>query len=136
MKTKKDSPNKNLIMAIYLYFFMGVGLIMMVIGLYGLGQNYYKSNLFAKYPLGGYEQRCDYLAQPTSLSKSNSGTEMEESQAEADRMQKQKEECEENLEEDRATRKVTDLFNALITFGIGTILFALHLAVNVKVSKR
>jgi len=136
MKTKTTPSNKNWIMAIYLYIFMGVGLIMMVIGLYGLGQNYYKSNLLAKYPLGGYEQRCDYLAQPLPVMKNVPESDMEDSQAEADRIQKQKDECEANLAEERSTRKVTDLYNSLITLGIGTVLFAAHLFVNVRASKR
>lgn len=115
---------------------MGVGLIMMVTGLYGLGQNYYKSLLFEKYPLGGYEQRCDYLSQPIPVMKDVPESDIKESSAEAERIEKQMADCEANLDEERSTRKVTDLYNSLITLGIGTLLFAAHLFVNVKVSKR
>jgi len=136
MKTQKKTSSKNLIMTIYLYFFMGVGLIMTVTGLYGLGQNYYKSQLFEKYPLGGYEQRCDYLSQPVSLMKGVSDSDIEESSGEAKRIEKQIEDCEANLDEERSARKVTDLYNSLIILGIGIVLFGSHLFVNVQISRR
>jgi hypothetical protein len=135
MKSKSPSSNKNVILGVYLYFFMGVGLIMMTIGAYGLGQNYYKSNLLLKYPLGGYEQRCDYITQPMPLMKEEpiNGVNPEEYEAENQRLL---EECEARVEEERATRKVTDFYNALITFVIGLILFSGHVAVNMRVSKK
>jgi hypothetical protein len=140
MKDKKSSSNKNLIMRIYLFFFMGVGLIMMTTGTYGFGQNFYKSKLLPKYPLGGYEQRCDYLeGAPRAMPIGKPGAMMEDvEESEEVKMQNKKavEECEANLAEERQVRKVTDLYNSLITFSIGFVLFSGHLMVNLKTSKK
>ncbi|MDH5532969.1 MAG: hypothetical protein OEX81_00905 [Candidatus Pacebacteria bacterium] len=140
MKDKKSSSNKNLIMRIYLFFFMGVGLIMMVIGTYGLGQNFYKSKLLPKYPLGGYEQRCDYLeGSPRAMPIGKPGVMIEDVELSEEVIEKNKKavaDCEANLAEERQTRKVTDLYNSLITFSIGFVLFSSHLIVNIKVGSK
>jgi hypothetical protein len=134
MKDKKSSSNKNLIMRIYLFFFMGVGLIMMTTGVYGLGQNYYKSKLLPKYPLGGYEQRCDYLEGSPRAMPIGKGVPVAQEQTEESVAQNKKAvaECEANLAEERQVRKITDLYNSLITFSIGFVLFGSHLIVNIK----
>lgn len=137
MKNSKTSSNKNLIMKIYLFFFMGVGLIMMTVGTYGMGQNYFKSHLLDKYPLGGYEQRCDYLeGAPRAMPLGKAMPIVEETEEVKMQNKKAFAECEANLEEERQVRKVTDLYNSMITFSIGFVLFMAHLAVNVKVSKK
>lgn len=135
MKSKKTASNKNLILTIYLYFFIGVGLIMMIIGTYGLGQNYYKSNLLPKYPLGGYEERCDYLAQPIPMMKQDLVYEGQDEELAA-QYEQQVADCEARLADERATRKLTDFYNSLITLSIGLVIFAGHLVVNLKVSRR
>lgn len=138
MKDKKTASNKNLIMRIYLFFFMGVGLIMMITGAYGLGQNYYKSKLLSKYPLGGYEQRCDYLEGAPRVMPIGKVVPVVEEQSEEVIAQNKKAvtDCEANLAEERQVRKVTDLYNSLITFSIGFVLFGSHLIVNLKVGNK
>ena len=116
---------------------MGVGLIMMTVGTYGMGQNYFKSNVLDKYPLGGYEQRCDYLeGSPRAMPIGKAMPIIEQTEETKVQNQKAIDDCEANLEEERQVRKVTDLYNSMITFSIGFVLFVTHLAVNVKISKK
>ena len=137
MKDKKTSSNMNLIMRIYLFFFMGVGLIMMIIGVYSLSQYFYKSKLLAKYPLGGYEQRCDYLkTNSLAIPTEKSGLSMEESDESIAKEKKAIEECEASVVEEREIKKVTDLYNSIITLLIGSVLFTSHLFVNVKTNNK
>jgi hypothetical protein len=135
MKRKKTDGSKNLIMKIYLYFFMGVGLILMSFGTFGLGQNLYKSKLLPKYPLGGYEARCEYLeTQPRLVD--DQGREIKATEEEQTEKRKQLDTCLANVEAERSTKQVTDFYNSLILISIGLILFAGHLVVNVRVAPR
>lgn len=122
----------NLVLRVYLYVFMGIGLIMMSFGAFGLGQNIYKSKLFAKYPLESYnESRCDYMEMPYPAMPLT-GKEAADSQMAIEQSKVQAEKCRTSLEEERKIKKVTDFYNSLILLGIGSALFIGHLVVGLK----
>lgn len=137
-KSLEMSGKRNLVMRVYLYIFMGIGLVMVSIGAFGLGQNVYKSALFPKYPLESYnESRCDYLengpypTDPIMMGKGEVDTKML-----IEQNKQQAEKCRASLEEERKIKKVTDFYNSLILLGIGSALFVGHLLVNVKTNNR
>lgn len=139
-KSSEMSGKRNLVMRVYLYIFMGIGLVMVSIGAFGLGQNVYKSALFPKYPLESYnESRCDYLdhgsypADPAFIGKGESEV---DTKMLIEQNKQQAEKCRTSLEEERKIKKITDFYNSLILLGIGSALFVGHLLVNVKTNNR
>lgn len=137
-KSSEVSSKFNLVMRVYLYVFMGIGLVMMSIGAFGLGQNVYKSALFSKYPLESYnESRCDYLDHgPYPIDTSVVGKNEVDTKMIAEQNKQQAEKCRVSLEEERKIKKITDFYNSLILLGIGSTLFIGHLLVNVKTNNR
>lgn len=139
-KSSEMTGKRNLVMRVYLYVFMGIGLVMMCIGAFGLGQNVYKSALFPRYPLESYnESRCDYLdqgpypADPAFVGKGESAI---DTKMILEQNKQQAEKCRLSLEEERKIKKITDFYNSLILLGIGSTLFIGHLLVNVKTNNR
>lgn len=133
-----QAGKRNLVMRVYLYVFMGIGLVMMSVGVFGLGQNIYKTQLFAKYPLESYnESRCDYLesgpypTDPAYVGRAEADVKM---MYEQNRQQAEK--CRLALEEERQIKKVTDFYNSLILLSIGSAFFIGHLLVNLRTNHR
>lgn len=117
---------------------MGVGILMMSIGFFNMSQNIYKRVLLPKYPMnGGYESRCDYLMNvPVSVDLEKKRGMSESSEEIRVQNEKRAKDCQLKLEEERQVRKVTDLFNGLIIFFIGLVLFSGHLFANIKTSPK
>jgi hypothetical protein len=136
--SSSPSTKRNMIMRAYLFFFIGVGILMMSIGFFNISQNIYKRVLLPKYPMNrGYESRCDYLMGAPVLFGPEGGREITESDKEAQAQnEKRTKDCEMKLEEERQVRKVTDLFNGLIIFFIGFMIFSGHLIVNIKTNPK
>lgn len=112
------TEKKNLIKAIYLYFFTGVGLIMFLVGSYQLTRHVTKKVLLPKYYLDYQESRCDYLTYQPAVTEN---IQIEEKK----RMDKELERCQQKLEEERAYQEVLDLSAAatLLVLGGGTFIF-------------
>lgn len=135
-QAETQMSRRNLVMRVYLYVFMGIGIVMTSFGVFGLGQNIYKSQLFAKYPLENYnESRCDYLEMPYPAMPVDARAE-KEAQVSYEQSKQQAEKCRLSLEEERKVKKVTDFYNSLILLGIGSALFVGHLAVNLRTNNR
>lgn len=135
MKKPARSSKINIVLRAYLYIFIGIGIILMSFGFYGIGKNIYQRSLLPKYPLGnGYESRCEYLDIGPVEAKINGYTEVEADEVYSQNLRRV-EECQANLEAEREVRKVTDLYNSIIVFVIGLIIFSGHLWVNLKSEK-
>lgn len=127
---------RNLILRVYLYVFMGTGLVIMSIGAFGLGQNIYKVRLFPKYPLEQYEEsRCQYL-ETVPYPQSAQKNQPPDTQFIYEQNQQQASRCRFALEEERQVRKITDFYNSLILLIIGSLLFSGHLLVNWRTTNR
>lgn len=118
-----NPEKKSLIKSIYVYFFTGVGLIMFLVGSFQLVRHVTKKVLLPKYYLEYQETRCDYLSYPqpaVAVDNTKSPT-----QEDKDRMEKEKQKCEKNLEEERKYQEVLNLSQALslIILGAGTFVF-------------
>lgn len=113
------SERKNLIKAIYLYFFTGVGLIMFLIGSSQLVRHTTKKVLLPKYYLDYGESRCDNINYEPSPEEKGQPLD------EKTRMDKERERCMQKLEEERKYQEVLDLSGAvtLLVLGGGTFIF-------------
>lgn len=109
----------NLIRTIYFYFFAGVGLILLIVGIFQFSQWGVKSFLLPKYNLSYEETRCDYLP-------SKEMSEPPVSSISALPPGQTKQDCEATLEEQRKVRKVTDLAQAITFVVVGAALFVFH----------
>lgn len=106
----------NTIRTIYFYFFAGLGLVLLIVGIFQLSQWGVKSFFLPKYDLSYDETRCDFLPAPVVKG---------ESQPVSDTTQSKKE-CLDRLEIQRKTKQVTDLAQALTFILVGGIVFAFH----------
>jgi len=104
----------NTIKAIYFYFFAGLGLVLLILGIFQMSNWFVKSYLLPKYDLSYDETRCDYV--PLSV-KPESEPPVNET----------KKECEERLETQRRTKQVTDAAQAVTFLVVGGLVFAFHI---------
>lgn len=115
-----NTEKKNLIKAIYLYFFTGVGLVMFLIGSYQLVQHASKKVLLPKYYLDYQESRCDYLNYaPIEGTKNNQAEDTA-------RIEKERTRCLTNLEEERKYQEVLTLSRSVTLLILGFATFVFH----------
>ena len=115
-----NTEKKNLIKTIYLYFFTGVGLVMFLFGSYQMVQHVTKKVFLPKYYLDYQESRCDYI-QPTLVGDSKEGA-----QDEKERVEKERERCNQKLEEERAYQEVLNLSRSISLIILDAITFLFH----------
>jgi hypothetical protein len=104
------------IRTIYFYFFAGLGLVLLIVGIFQLSNWGVKSFLLPKYDLSYEETRCDYAPVPAKIEGESAGEPVED----------QKKRCLETLETQRKTRQITDLAQAITFVVVGAAVFAFH----------
>ena len=115
-----NTEKKNLIKTIYLYFLTGVGLVMFLFGSYQMVQHVTKKVFLPKYYLDYQESRCDYLSYPATPD-GKGGSEEEKS-----RIEKERERCNQKLEEERKYQEVLNLSRSISLIILGAITFLFH----------
>lgn len=111
----------DLIKSIYLYLFTGIGLILLIVGIFQLSGYAVNKIAFDKYQLGYEENRCDFGMMPEPVK-----TEGAREETPGERNERQQK-CEQQLEEFRRFREVTDLSRAITFIIVGSAVFAFHL---------
>ena len=105
----------NTIRTIYFYFFAGLGLVLLIVGIFQISNWGVKSFLLPKYDLNYDETRCDYVPLEVKVDSEQSNSEQN------------KKECLDRLEEQRKTKKITDLAQAITFILVGGIVFVFHI---------
>ena len=108
----------SIVRTIYFYFFAGVGLVLLIVGIFQLSQWGVKSFLLPRYDLNYDETRCDFMAVPVKLES--------EPATDSASAEDQKPKCLATLETQRKTKKVTDLAQAVTFIIVGGIVFIFH----------
>ncbi len=119
MTTEKS----NLIKSIYIYLFTAIGLGMFLVGSYNLIQFATKKLILPKYYLDYQESRCDYIAQPVTVTTDGATKPIDPA---AQSIEEQKNQCLQRLEEDRANQQVIQLSSSLTLILLGGATFWFH----------
>lgn len=117
-----NKEKRDLIKAIYLYFFSGLGLVLLIIGIYTGVQYSVKKIFLPEYYLEFESGRCAYPAPVRE----------ESVEADSEQQAKQQTQCEEQLKIDRKVREVTDVARAITFTVLGTGIFAFHFRLTRK----
>jgi hypothetical protein len=102
----------SIVRTFYFYFFAGLGLVLLIVGVFQLSNWGVKSFLLPKYDLSYEETRCDFAPAKINGAATDSG--------------QTREACLAKLEEQRKIKQVTDLAQALTFVIVGSAVFVFH----------
>ena len=109
----------KLIPTIYFYLVSLIGLVLLIIGIFAGIHFIVGISVYSKYPLpNGTEQRCNYITAPEPMQTAPIKQQTSIAQ--------QKQDCLQELEQERIQTKKQDLEKALSFTLIGLLLFGIH----------